>query len=72
MVRTSATGSSFFPSWAARWEARSKQHGKPNQIMGWQGDDSGSTLTPEPYQKLAGPWVNGKDPADNGTSAAGR
>jgi predicted dehydrogenase len=53
------------PSWASRWEARSKQHGEPSQIMGWQGDDAGSTLTPESYQKLAGPWVNGKDPAGN-------
>jgi predicted dehydrogenase len=55
-------------SWAARWEERSKKHGKPNQIVGWQGDDKGSTLEPEDYQKLAGPWVNGKDPA-NGTSS---
>jgi len=59
------------PSWASRWEARSKQHGKPNQIKGWQGDDAGSTVTPEPYQKLAGPWVNGKDPAEGGTAAGG-
>jgi predicted dehydrogenase len=51
-------------SWASRWEARSKQHGKPNQIQGWQGGESGSTLTPPDYQKLAGPWVDGKDPAE--------
>jgi predicted dehydrogenase len=51
------------PSWAGRWEARSKSHGKPNQIMGWQGGDAGSALTPEDYQALAGPWVDGKEPA---------
>jgi predicted dehydrogenase len=51
------------PSWAARWEARSKERGKPNQIVGWQGGDSGSTLTPEDYQILAGPWVDGKEPS---------
>src|SRR5205085_9633231 len=50
-------------SWANRWEARSKKHGKPNQVAGWHGDDKGSTLQPEDYQKLAGPWVNGQDPA---------
>ena len=36
-------------------KARSKKHGKPNQIIGWQGGDEGSSLTPEDYQKLAGP-----------------
>jgi predicted dehydrogenase len=53
-------------SWANRWEARSKKHGKPNQIIGWQGGDKGSTLQPEDYQKLAGPWIDGKDPAESG------
>ena len=50
-------------SWAARWEGRSKKDGKPNQIIGWEGGDSGSTVTPPEYQKLAGPWIDGKDPA---------
>ena len=49
-------------SWAARWEQRSKSGAKPNQIFGWSGDDAGSTVQPPPHQKLAGPWVNGKDP----------
>ena len=31
--------------------------------MGWTADDTGSTLEPEDYQKLAGPWTDGKDPA---------
>jgi predicted dehydrogenase len=50
-------------SWATRWEDRSKKRGKPNQIIGWEGGESGSTLQPPAYQKLAGPWVDGKDPA---------
>ncbi len=52
-------------SWAEQWQARSKKHGKPNHIIGWEGGDKGSTLEPPEYQKLAGPWINGKDPADN-------
>ena len=50
-------------SWAARWEAADKKHGHPNQIAGWHGDDKGSSLHPEDYQKLGGPWINGRDPA---------
>jgi predicted dehydrogenase len=50
-------------SWASRWEARSKKRGKPNQIQGWTGGDKGSTLSPPEYMKLAGPWIDGKDPA---------
>jgi predicted dehydrogenase len=50
-------------SWAARWEKRSHERGKPAQVQGWQGGDKGSSLEPEDYQKLAGPWTNGKDPA---------
>jgi predicted dehydrogenase len=50
-------------SWATKWEGRSKKRGKPNQIQGWTADDAGSTLTPPPYQKLEGPWIEGKDPA---------
>jgi len=50
-------------SWASNWEKRSKERGKPNQIMGWKGGDKGSTLTPPDYQKLEGPWINGVDPA---------
>jgi predicted dehydrogenase len=57
-------------SWAERWEKRSKEHGKPNQIIGWQGGDSGSVLEPPDYQKLAGPWTHGKDPAEGVASGA--
>ena len=51
-------------SWAQKLEARSKKHGKPSQVMGWQADDTGSVLVPAEYQKLAGPWKGDKDPAD--------
>lgn len=49
-------------SWAAQWEKRSKQRGKPNQVFGWSGGDGGS-VQPPPHQSLAGPWLTGKDPA---------
>jgi predicted dehydrogenase len=52
------------PSWAAAWEKRSKERGSPNHIMGWTGGDKGSKLIPPDYMKLAGPWVDGKDPAE--------
>jgi predicted dehydrogenase len=51
-------------SWSKEWEMRSKDRGKPNQIVGWEGGDTGSVVVPPDYQKLGGPWVNGKDPAD--------
>jgi predicted dehydrogenase len=51
-------------SWATNLEAKSKKRGKPNQIIGWRGGDSGSVVKPPPYQSLEGPWIDGKDPAD--------
>jgi predicted dehydrogenase len=56
-------------TWATRWEKRSKQRGKPNQVAGWNAGDTGSLLHPPEYQKLEGAWVNGKDPAAAETSA---
>jgi hypothetical protein len=50
-------------SWATRLEQRSHNRGQPNQIIGWQGNDRGSTLEPPEYQQLQGPWTNGRDPA---------
>ena len=50
-------------NWAAQLEKRSKARGKPTQVMGWNAGDKGSVLEPEKYQKLEGPWVDGKDPA---------
>jgi predicted dehydrogenase len=50
-------------TFAKSWEKRSKERGSPNQVQGWQGGDAGSKLIPPDYMKLAGPWVDGKDPA---------
>jgi hypothetical protein len=54
-------------TWASRWERRSRERGTPNQIIGWQGGNAGSTLTPPDYQNLGGPWVDGRDPAPMGS-----
>ena len=51
-------------TWAARWERRSHDRGRPNQIMDWRGGDAGSVVQPPEYQRLGGPWVNGRDPAE--------
>src|SRR5262249_45706972 len=50
-------------SWAKNLEAKSKKHGKPNQVQGWKGGDAGSVVYREKYQDLEGPWTDGKDPA---------
>jgi hypothetical protein len=39
----------------ARWERRSKDRGRPNQVAGWTGGERGSTLEPPDYQRLEGP-----------------
>lgn len=59
----SGTYSDGSPSWAKKWETLSKERGKPKHVPGWHAGDTGSTLKPEPYMTLAGPWVGGKDPA---------
>jgi predicted dehydrogenase len=56
------------PAWARRWEARSHERGKPNQVIGWRAGDTGSFLEPPEYMKLGGPWLNGKDPASGATA----
>jgi predicted dehydrogenase len=48
---------------SSSWAENNRARRKPNQIFGWSAGDTGSTLQPPAYQKLAGPWVNGKDPA---------
>ncbi len=51
-------------SWAALWEKRSHERGKPNNIIGWQAGDTGCVVkTPDYNLRLAGPWINGRDPA---------
>jgi predicted dehydrogenase len=50
-------------SWAARWEKMSKDRSAPKHIPGWKGDKEAEKLYPKEYQQLAGPWINGVDPA---------
>lgn len=50
------------PSWAERWERMSKAKAKPQHVPGWEAGDTGSVMTPPEYQKLAGPWIDGKPP----------
>jgi predicted dehydrogenase len=52
-------------SWAQRWEKMSKERAAARHIPGWQGGDEGAKLYPKKYQALAGPWINGVDPAAN-------
>jgi predicted dehydrogenase len=59
-------------SWAAKWEQRSHERGRPGQVMGWQGGDRGSTLEPPAYQRLEGPWTNGQDPATRNAATSNR
>lgn len=51
-------------SWAAKWEKMSKDRAMPLNPAGWKGGDTGCRLKPPEYMKLAGPWVDGKDPAE--------
>jgi hypothetical protein len=51
-------------SWAKKWERMSKKREKPHQILGWKAGTKGSLLHPPEYMKLAGPWTDGKDPAN--------
>ena len=37
--------------------------------MGWHAGDTGSVVEPAEYQKLAGPWTDGKDPAESVSSS---
>jgi hypothetical protein len=46
-----------------KWEELSKQRAKPMQVPGWVAGDKGSTLRPDKYMELAGPWAGGKDPS---------
>jgi hypothetical protein len=58
-------------SWARKWEKRSKERGKPSHVLGWEGGDKGSTMKAPDYQKLAGPWVDGRDPAGTAAESGG-
>jgi predicted dehydrogenase len=51
-------------SWAKGWEKMSADRAPAKQVPGWRAGTTGSELHPEDYQKLAGPWTNGVDPAN--------
>jgi hypothetical protein len=55
--------------WSKGWEKLSHTRQKPNHIPGWRAGDHGSLLEEPDYMSLAGPWVNGQDPA--GATASG-
>jgi predicted dehydrogenase len=57
-------------SWAKGWEQMSHAGHSPKQVPGWKAGDTGSVLYPREYQKLAGPWINGVDPAAKTTAAS--
>jgi predicted dehydrogenase len=61
--RDTMTYSDGNSSWAKGWEDMSHAGAKPKHVAGWHAGDNGSLLVPKPYQKLAGPWTNGIDPA---------
>jgi predicted dehydrogenase len=50
-------------SWAQRWERMSKDRAPAMHIPGWTAGDFGSKIHAKKYQTLAGPWINGIDPA---------
>ncbi len=50
-------------SWAKGWEQMSHTGASPKHVPGWKAGDTGSKLYPPGYMKLAGPWVDGVDPA---------
>lgn len=50
-------------SWANKWEQMSYDRAKPNHVPGWHAGDKGSLLKAPDYQRLAGPWKDGVDPA---------
>ena len=52
-------------SWSEGWQKMSAEGSKPKHVPGWTAGDKGSLLVPKPYQKLAGPWVDGNDPANS-------
>jgi predicted dehydrogenase len=52
------------PGWAKKWEQKSANRELPNHIPGWKAGDFGSRLDEPEYMKQAGPWIDGKDPAN--------
>lgn len=54
-------------SWAGGWERLSDDRGPAQHVPDWKAGDTGSILYPKKYQKLAGPWTGGVDPAAGAT-----
>ncbi len=53
------------PGWAKQWEKLSHSRAQPRHLPGWKADNFGSTLNTPEYMNLAGPWVDGIDPAQS-------
>jgi len=49
--------------WSKGWERMSAERAPARHVPGWKAGDRGSVLIPREYQKLAGPWIGGVDPA---------
>ncbi len=72
-VRSYREGKAFFfkdgkvleadASFTRQWEKMSKERAKPRHVSGWTAGDKGSLIESPDYMNLAGPWVDGKDPA---------
>jgi hypothetical protein len=56
-------------SWSRGWEQMSHSAAAPKHVPGWKAGNTGSTLYPKEYQKLAGPWTGGIDPAGSQAAA---
>ena len=50
-------------SWAKRWEKMSHERAAAEAHSRLERRRQGGKLYPREYQKLAGPWINGVDPA---------
>ncbi len=50
-------------SWAKKWEEMSYAGASAKHVPGWTAGEKGSKQFPRDYQSLAGPWVDGADPA---------
>jgi predicted dehydrogenase len=68
--RESMTVKDADASWAQGWEKMSHDRAMAKNIPGWKGGDEGGKLYPREYQKLAGPWINGVDPASSAAATS--
>jgi predicted dehydrogenase len=66
--RETMTVSDGNPSWAKGWEKLSAERAPARHLPGWKAGQKGCVLHPKEYQKLAGPWTGGADPAAVPTS----